>query len=249
MNPRKGQLMKRSSMKKKNTVWRAAALAMCLALFLAWTAPLSAAASNREQFPDIERTGSITATFTYYDKDSGETLPVSGGNSVGLFKVANVVIDDGFHYVVDPRFASAGEIPSTSEELDRVNIELASKMAKIAESYDFDQGPAEMNAEGTVSFSDLEIGLYLVMQAKQGTGDSNFVIAPFLISVPYENPDGTWRYDVNAQSKPIGIAWIPPESPDNPKKLPQTGQLWWPVMALGAAGAAFIIAGVAVRNR
>ena len=208
---------------------------MCLALFLAWTAPLTAAASNREQFPDIERLGSITATFTYYDKDSGETLPVSGGNSVGLFKVANVIIDDGFRYVVDPRFASVGEIPSTSEELDRLNIELASKMAKIAENLDFDHGPVEMDSNGTASFSDLEIGLYLVMQAKQGTGDKNFV--------------GTWRYDVNAQSKPIGIAWIPPESPDNPKKLPQTGQLWWPVMALGAAGAAFIIAGVAVRNR
>ena len=241
--------MKRSSKLQKNTVWRAAALAMCLALFLAWTAPLTAAASNREQFPDIERLGSITATFTYYDKDSGETLPVSGGNSVGLFKVANVIIDDGFRYVVDPRFASVGEIPSTSEELDRLNIELASKMAKIAENLDFDHGPVEMDSNGTASFSDLEIGLYLVMQAKQGTGDNNFVIAPFLISIPYENPDGTWRYDVNAQSKPIGIAWIPPESPDKPKKLPQTGQLWWPVMALGAAGAAFIIAGVAVRNR
>lgn len=249
MSPRKGQLMKRSSMQKKNTVWRAAALAMCLALLFAWTAPLTAVASNWEKFPDIERFGSITATFTYYDKDSGKTLPVSGGNSVGLFKVANVVIDDGFHYVVDPRFASAGEIPSTSEELDRVNIELAAKMAKIAENLNFDQGPVEMDSEGTASFSDLEIGLYLVMQAKQGTGDNNFVIAPFLISVPYENPDGTWTYDVNAQSKPIGIAWIPPETPDKPGKLPQTGQLWWPVMVLDAAGAVFIAAGIAVRNR
>ena len=244
--------MKRISILKKNTVRRAAALAMCLALFLAWPFPLAAAAADRDEFPDLDRLGSITATFSYYDNDSGKTMPVSGGNSVGLYKVANVVEDNGFRYEVDPRFSSAGEIPATSEELDSVNIELAGKMAKIAADYDFDIAPAEMDADGTVSFADLKVGLYLVMQAKQGTGDSNFVIAPFLVSIPYRNPDGTLTYDVNAQTKPIGIAWIPPESPDNPdkpKNLPQTGQLWWPVMALGAAGAAFIIAGIAAKRR
>ena len=246
--------MKLISKTKLNTMRRVTALAMCLTacltmcLTLAWSAPIAAAAEEVREFPDLDKTGSITASFTYYDKDSGNTLPVAGGNTVGLFKVADVEVHNGFIFVVDPRFASAGEIPATSEELDSVNIELAGKMAKIAADYDFDIAPVEMDSDGTASFSDLEVGLYLVMQAKQGTGDSNFVIAPFLVSIPYRNPDGSLTYDVNAQTKPIGIALIPPESPDEPdkpKKLPQTGQLWWPVMALGAAGAAFIIAGVA----
>lgn len=231
---------------------RSMALFLCLALVLAWSAPIAATAEEVREFPDLDKTGSITATFTYYDKDSGNTLPVAGGNSVGLFKVADVEVHNGFIFVVDPRFASAGEIPATSEELDSVNIELAGKMAKIAADYDFDIAPVEMDSDGTASFSDLEVGLYLVMQAKQGTGDSNFVIAPFLVSIPYRNPDGSLTYDVNAQTKPIGIAWIPPESPDDPdkpKNLPQTGQLWWPVLALGAAGAAFIIAGAAIKHR
>ena len=231
---------------------RSMALFLCLALVVALSAPIGAAAEEVREFPDLDKTGSITATFTYYDKDSGNTLPVAGGNTVGLFKVADVEVHNGFIFVVDPRFASAGEIPATSEELDSVNIELAGKMAKIAADYDFDIAPVEMDSDGTASFSDLEVGLYLVMQAKQGTGDSNFVIAPFLVSIPYRNPDGSLTYDVNAQTKPIGIAWIPPESPDDPdkpKKLPQTGQLWWPVLALGAAGAAFIIAGAAIKHR
>ena len=231
---------------------RSMALFLCLALVVALSAPIGAAAEEVREFPDLDKTGSITATFTYYDKDSGNTLPVAGGNTVGLFKVADVEVHNGFIFVVDPRFASAGEIPATSEELDSVNIELAGKMAKIAADYDFDIAPVEMDSDGTASFSDLEVGLYLVMQAKQGTGDSNFVIAPFLVSIPYRNPDGSLTYDVNAQTKPIGIAWIPPESPDDPdkpKNLPQTGQLWWPVLALGAAGAAFIIAGAAIKHR
>lgn len=225
---------------------------MCLALFLAWISPLAAAAADRDEFPDLDRLGSITATFSYYDNDSGKTLPVSGGNSVGLFKVANVVEDDGFRFEVDPRFAAAGEIPATSEELDRANTELAGKMAIIAADYNFDISPVEMDADGTVSFSNLEVGLYLVMQAKQGTDENKFEIAPFLVSIPYQNPDGTWNYDVSAQSKPITITWYPPKSPDDPdkpKNLPQTGQLWWPVLALSAAGAAFIIAGVAAKRR
>ena len=109
-----------------------------------------------------------------------------------------------------------------------------------------------MDSGGTVSFSDLKVGLYLVMQAGRGSGDSKFEIAPFLVSIPYHNPDGTWNYDVSAQSKPITITWYPPESPDKPvkpRKLPQTGQLWWPVMALGAAGMAFILAGAAMKRR
>ena len=56
--------MKRISMLKKNTVSRAAALALCLALFLAWTFPLAAAAADPDEFPDLDRPGSITATFT-----------------------------------------------------------------------------------------------------------------------------------------------------------------------------------------
>ena len=147
---------------------------------MALSAPIGAAAEEVREFPDLDKTGSITATFTYYDKDSGNTLPVAGGNSVGLFKVADVEVHNGFIFVVDPRFASAGEIPATN----------------------FDIAPVEMDSDGTASFSDLEVGLYLVMQAKQGTGDSNFVIAPFLVSIPYRNPDGSLTYDVNAQTKP-----------------------------------------------
>ena len=169
-----------------------------------------------------------------------------------MTRLPAVVIDNGFRFVLDPRFAAAGEIPETSEELDGANAELAAKMAKIAAAYDFDIAPVGMDSGGTVSFSDLKVGLYLVMQAGRGSGDSKFEIAPFLVSIPYHNPDGTWNYDVSAQSKPITITWYPPESPDKPvkpRKLPQTGQLWWPVMALGAAGMAFIIAGTAMKRR
>ena len=247
--------MKRISIFQKNTVRRAAALALCLALFLAWAFPLAVAAADPDEFPDIDKPGSITATFTYYDKTSGKTLPVSGGNSVGLYKVADVVVDHGYQFVVDERFAAAGEIPATDEALDGANADLAAKMAAIASGLEFDESPQEMDAEGTVRFDGLSVGLYLVMQAKKGTGSDEFTIEPFLVSIPRRNPDGTLLYDVTGESKPINVAWNPPREPDQPdkpkkpSKLPQTGQLWWPVMALGAAGALFVLAGAAAKRR
>ena len=212
------------------------ALSMCLVMPL--TAIPASAAEN--EFPDLDRTGSLSIKFTYYNDKTGENVPVSGGNSVGLFKVADAIVDNGYKFVVDDRFASAGEIPSTSEELDAVNIDLADEMSKIAENYDFDVAPLEMDANGVVSFDGLGVGMYLVMQSARGTGENEFYLSPFLITIPYRNPDGSLSYDVNANSKPLGIHHEPPKPIDDddipPKKIPQTGQLWWPVIALGAAG-------------
>lgn len=35
-----------------------------------------------------------------------------------------------------------------------------------------------------------------------------------------------------------------PDHPDKPSKAPQTGQLWWPVIALGCAGSALLAVGI-----
>jgi hypothetical protein len=145
----------------------------------------------------------------------------------------------------------AGEIPSTSEELDSVNIDLADAMSEIAADYDYDIAPQEMDADGVVSFDGLEVGMYLVMQAARGTGDNEFYLSPFLITIPYRNPDGTLSYDVNADSKPLGIykEQVPPPPTPTPKKIPQTGQLWWPVAALGAAGVLALTFGLVRRMK
>lgn len=223
------------------------ALSMCLVM------PLAAIPANaaENEFPDLDRTGSLSITYKYYNEKTGETKPVSGGNSVGLFKVADVIVDNGFKFKLDDRFASVGELPATSEELDAANVDLAEEMEAIAENYDFDIAPLEMDANGVVSFDGLEVGMYLVMQAVRGTGDNEFYISPFLITIPYRNPDGSLSYDVNADSKPIGIykEQVPPPTPPTPPTIPQTGQLWWPVAALGAAGVLALTFGLVRRMK
>ncbi|MBP3897361.1 MAG: hypothetical protein J6D57_05970 [Mogibacterium sp.] len=239
---------KRVELKNKIKGIAKAALALSMSLLMPLTSiPVSAAESHEMLDPD--RIGSISITFTYYDETAKTTKPVTGGNSVGLYKVADVIVDNGFKFVTDERFAGAGTIPDTDEALDAANLDLAEKMAAIAKSYDFDVQPKAMDAQGTVSFDGLEVGLYLVMQDAQGTGDNKLTIAPFLITVPQRNPDGSFSYDVIAKAKPIGVAKEKVTPPPTPRRLPQTGQMWWPVIALGGLGVIVFCFGMIRKNR
>lgn len=65
-----------------------------------------------------------------------------------------------------------------------------------------------------------------------------------------EVPDGyTVSYDTKVAGK-VGITNTA-DSPSNkpPSNIPQTGQLWWPVAVLSAAGLGFILVGLMVRRR
>lgn len=244
---------KRVELKNKIKGIAKAVLALSMSLVMPLTSIPVSAAENQEK-PDLDRLGSISITFTYYDKNTNTTKPVTGGNSVGLYKVADIVADNGYKFLADERFAGAGEIPDTDESLDAANLNLAKKMAAIAEGYAFDVPSVETDSQGRVSFGGLEVGLYLVKQDAQGTGDNRMVITPFLITIPQKNPDGSLIYDVDAAAKPIGVAKEevpPPPPPPNPppRRIPQTGQLWWPVMVLGGMGVLLICIGMIRKNR
>ena len=240
---------KRVGLKNKIKRIAKAALALSMSLVMPLTSIPASAADNHEML-DPDRVGSIAITFTYYDANTKTTKPVSGGNSIGLYKVADVVVDNGYKFVSDERFAGAGEIPDTDAALDAANIDLAEKMAAIAENYAFDVESVETDAQGRVSFDGLEVGLYLVKQDARGEGDNRFTITPFLITIPQRNADGSLTYDVDAQAKPIGVAKeeVPPP-PTPPHNIPQTGQLWWPVMLLGGVGVLVLCFGVIRKNR
>ena len=181
---------KRVELKNKIKGIAKAALALSMSLVMPLTSIPVSAAENHEML-DPDRIGSISITFTYYDETAKKTKPVTGGNSVGLYKVADVIVDNGFKFVTDERFAGAGTIPDTDEALDAANLDLAEKMAATAKSYAYDVQPKAMDAQGKVSFEGLEVGLYLVVQAAQGEGDNKFVLTPFLITIPQKNPDGS----------------------------------------------------------
>ena len=227
--------------------WKAArtviTAAVCLAILLASFSPLAVAASSNEK-PELDRKGSLSITFTC------DGQPISDGNKVGIFKVADAVVDNGYKFVWNGEFAAVGAMP---EDLDAVNSELAQKLVNIAKNKKITlyRNSQELDEKGNVKFNDLEVGLYLVVHAKKvevtlsDKSKVTYTINPFLVSVPQkEGEELTYDVVTNPKVSPEKSTTPPPKKPTPPpKRVPQTGQLWWPVFVLGAAGMILITVG------
>ena len=157
-----------------------------------------------------------------------------------LVRIAHVEEEDGNFYFVQ-------EI--TGERLEDVSS--AEARAAIIDFYnenktrhDFDT-KIEKVEEGRALFTDLPIGLYLIVQESAAYGYS--YLEPFLVSVPYML-DGQYQYHVTAAAKsslekePEPTEPPPPTVPDGPN-LPQTGQLNWPIPLMAVAGFGLFVVG------
>ena len=215
-----------------------------LALLLLLELPLSAAA---HPVPDAGKDGhcSITVTMTYQEK----ALP---GGTLALYKVGDVAEEDG-NYSFVPVAAIRGDLAQFG---DIQSPDLAGKLSKLESKLTpVTALPQKVGEEGKVTFLNLPFGLYLAVQktAPAGYGKTE----PFLVSLPYLY-EGEYQYDVASQpktdlerevpTKPTSPATNPTTSPGG-KKLPQTGQLWWPVPVLACCGLGCIVVGLFRRRR
>ena len=214
-----------------------------LALLLLLELPLSAAA---HPVPDAQKDGqcSITVTMTY----RGKALK---GGTLALYKVGDVAEEDG-NYSFVPVEAIRGDLAQFG---DIQSPDLAGKLYKLESKLTpVTALPQKVGEEGKVTFLNLPFGLYLVVQktAPAGYGKTE----PFLVSLPYLY-EGEYQYDVASEPKTDLEREVPtkPTSPTSPttkpttssgggKKLPQTGQLWWPVPVLACAGLGCIAVGL-----
>lgn len=209
-----------------------------LALLLLLCLPLSAAA---HPVPDESQDGhcSITITMTY----KGKAVP---GGTLALYKVGDVQEDDGNY-----SFVPVKAIQSDISEFGNIeSSDLPGKLAKLEKKLTpVTAKPVTIDKNGTVTFSNLEFGLYLVVQKTAASGYGK--TSPFLVSVPYLYK-GEYKYNVASQPKTDLEREVkpttPPSSGGGGGKLPQTGQLWWPVPVLVCMGLGCIAVGL-IRRR
>ena len=209
-----------------------------LALLVLLCLPLSAAA---HPVPDESQDGhcSITITMTY----KGKAVP---GGTLALYKGGDAQEDDG-NYSFVPVEANQSDI---SEFGDIESSDLPGKLAKLEKKLTpVTAKPVTIDKNGPVTFSNLEFGLYLVVQKTAASGYGK--TSPFLVSVPYLYK-GEYKYNVTSQPKTDLEREVkpttPPSSGGGGGKLPQTGQLWWPVPVLVCMGLGCIAVGL-IRRR
>lgn len=216
-------------------------LALCVLFYAA--VPAYAA----DELPDLSRKGSLTVTIR--DKEA----LVSGG-SLTLYQVGKIEVSNGdYSYALTEAFA-----PSGASLKDLESASLAKSLADFAKEKNLSGQTLQIGVDGKAYAGDLPLGVYLVVQKELSDGYA--AINPFLVSIPMTE-DGKLTYDVNATPKvetehqpgedtpPDSPPTTPPGTTPPPgSKLPQTGQLWWPVPILACAGLVFFVIGL-VRRR
>ena len=237
-------------MKKRNAYhWLRTMAVLLLALILT----LSGAGTARAEetlAEKYDRTDcSITLTMQY--EEGGVKKDMVGGE-LSLYTVATVKGEHGYYFdVTEGKFADVkgvSDIPSmATTQLSENNSSLAKAMEEKAAKVKADQTAKIEN--GQVSFKDLSCGLYLIVQNKPSEG--KLTVNSFLISIPDENGQveikGSPKVGIEKPKENIPET-TPPKTPPK-SKLPQTGQLWWPVPVLGCAGILLIAAGIYGKRR
>lgn len=173
-------------------------LSVC-ALVCIFAACFAAGASAAVLNEDAE--GSVTLTLSY----DGEAVT---DGSFALYQAGSASWDlesGGYVFKLTSEFSGAVSgydnniIPVedlTASELK----ELSEALASYAEENGIDALAEKENSSGTVTFSGLENGLYLVVQTKESEGFES--IGSFLISVPmYDEDSDEYVYEVNAAGK------------------------------------------------
>lgn len=184
---------------------------------------------------DLSRKGSIKITMPY-----GKT--VEEGGSMALYRVGNVRESNGnYDFMLTGDFAGCG-----ISLQDIQSAELAKKLSDYAAKSKLKGNTQKIAGDGTVEFKELEPGLYLLVQTKAAEGYNNAM--PFLVSLPMLEKN-EYVYDVQADPKveltsPTVTTkpdreltpTVAPEPGSSDTKLPQTGQLNWPIPVLAVLG-------------
>ncbi len=189
-----------------------------LAVLLFCGTSLTALAAADAPSLDLEKTGSITVTLC---SDSENQTAVTDG-TLTLYRAADLYLDNGnMAYAYTEPFSDCEEIP------DVTDVKLAAALAEYVSAHEISGTAAEVGKDGSVTFADLSVGLYLVVQTGQSEG--YYTAEPFLVTLPLAVED-EWVYDVDAAPKMEELKEIPetpsetetPSGPTEPETQPGT---------------------------
>lgn len=145
-----------------------------------------------ENTVDWERTGSVSVTPRSVEGEH----PVIQETSFTLYQVGEAAEQNG-----NLVYTLTGDFSGSKAELSDLKVPgLAETLADYADAQRLKGTVQTADSEGTVRFTDLELGLYLLVQGDAAKGA--YATDPFLVSVPMISDSGTeWIYDVDASPK------------------------------------------------
>ena len=159
-----------------------------IALILLFISSINVSADT-SNIVDFNKKGSISITL----KESNEEIPVENAE-IAVLKIAKVTDNNNNLF-----YEFTEELKECSADLTNLkDVNLTTEILKCIKDKDLTLIKEVTNKEGTATFKDLDLGLYLVMQTNAVKGYSK--IDEFLITIPKESK-GTWTYEIVAQPK------------------------------------------------
>lgn len=237
-------MRKKKTLKKYIGIW-----AVCLLALLCMPGTIWAADGIQ-----TEKTGRLTITYPF---DSA---------SFALYRTAEASEGGAYQWTKDFRGYSVSLSQNSEEEWKAAAGKLAAYV-KRDKPKPYRKGVTDK--QGTLVFDGLETGLYLVMGEPGKSEFEEYTSLPFLIQLPGLNENREWEYEITAAPKyeknrdqlPDGGMKDPPSDKNTSSggntpgsggssgKLPQTGQLWWPVPLLLICGMLFLAAGLWIQKK
>ena len=203
-----------------------------LALLLLCMLPVTAYA---HEVPDESKKGTIIVEMEYSGK------AVTGG-TLTIYRVGQIQENDGNY-----SFVKTSIVEKFSGNYNDISTaSLSEDLAVFVKEHNIPFYATVKNSDGKADFTNLDLGLYLVVQTEASDGYEP--MKPFLVSIPM-NESGHYVYEVNAEGKFQLYQKPKPTTPSNPPDptLPQTGQLNWPIPVLAVLGLSMFSVGWMLR--
>ena len=170
-------------------------------------------------------------------KLNNENKQMIDGVQVSICKVSDI---NGTDYIPAEAFMDSGI--SIAEIVKHPTPEAANAVYQYVKKHQIESVSAN-SQNGEVVFESLDRAIWLVFcQEKQ-----EYRFNPYFVFLP-QTINGKVQYEVVAEPKVEQNVTEPePEIPNTNQtggKLPQTGQLWWPILMLVIAGGCLVILGI-----
>jgi len=194
------------------------------------------------ELPDLSTKGTIRITM----KKDGKAVP---GGEFEIYHIANASESDG-----SLKYIFTNDFKGCTASLDYIESdEFASAMESYIKSNKISGVIKNADDNGIAEFTQLEAGIYFVMQNEAAKGYSK--ANSFTVLLPaYEN--GSYKYTVeanpkfnfeHAQSSTEATTESPKPTKPADTLLPKTGQLNLPVPVLTASGICMLVSGLIIR--
>jgi len=171
------------------------------------------------------------------------------GLQVSICKVADI---SGSDYIPAEAFAESGI--SISGIVNHPTEEVANAVCQYVKKQQIESQSAQ-SQNGEVGFDSLDRAIWLVFCQEE----QEYRFNPYFVFLP-QTINGKVQYEVIAEPKVeenIGQDAgnteqepVLPNTQPSGDKLPQTGQLWWPILMIAIAGVALVLLGIIeLRNK